>query len=137
MYLGCRGCCAKLRWLIFIIAALAAVACLVAGLIKSIPELITLFKCTTQENSIQDSGVCWKTFWSVAGVPFVVACIGLGALLLALTTCCCFCCAKSPVAKAKQEQFASGDGGYDTAPHGDQYNYGSPVETTKPSVAHV
>ncbi|KIZ02391.1 hypothetical protein MNEG_5566 [Monoraphidium neglectum] len=137
-YLGCRGCCAKLRWLIFILATLAAVAFIVAGLVKTVTpnggDWRALFVCTTKDQSIQDGGVCWQTFWRNAGVPFVVLCIGVAALALSLLTCCCFCCASAPGSRRakKDQQFIQGDT-YDTGAQGDQYAYGAP----KPTVAHV
>lgn len=136
-YFGCRGCCAKIRWFIFVLAALIAVACLVAGLIRTIPPLIELAKCSTAINTQTSLGSwsgCFPAFWHATGVYFILSLIGVAALLFALITCCCFVCSKSPKAKererAKREQFAQGDVGGDTQGQVDQYGY--PVQTTAP-----
>lgn len=85
---------------------------------------MTLFQCTTKENALQNSGTCWKTFWSTTALFFILSCIGAGCLLFAILTCCCFVCAKSPGAgKKAKDQFIAGDA--DAAAHADQYAYGA------------
>ncbi len=61
-----------------------------------------LWKCVVQENSLQDSGICWKAFWDGNGIHFILTCIGVGCLLIALLSCCCFCCATNPTKKEKK-----------------------------------
>lgn len=117
-YMGCKTCAGKMRWLLFMLFAIVAAACLAAGIVKSVPGLTVLFQCTTKDKSIQESGACWKDFWKGYSVPFIVACIGLGALLMTFLTCCCFVCASGPGAKKGKKQFQQGE--YDTNAYGDQ-----------------
>ncbi|GBF94664.1 hypothetical protein Rsub_07400 [Raphidocelis subcapitata] len=131
MYFGCQGCCAKTRWMVWTVSLIGAAALLAIGLVKTVPSLKVLFQCTTKENSLLDSGACWKAYWSTDMTWFILSAVGLGCLILSTFACCCFVCAKSPNSKRK-DQFIQGDG-YDTAPHGDQYGHPAPARGAKGS----